>query len=180
MLIKYGFAGITPDLMEHFIAYETGIVSTEFFVERAKKWVPQATDKQLRESWNAILLDFPEYRLQFIEDLAREARFRLFLLSNTNALHLDKVIQLMGAERYQRFINCFEHCYFSHEIHLRKPDPEVFNYILEHKGLLPNQTLFIDDTEEHTLSATVLGLKIWHLQVGEEDIVDLNEKLLHV
>ncbi len=180
MLIKSGFAGITPDLMELFMSYETGIVNTEFFISRAKKWVPNATNEQLLAAWNAILLDFPEYRLEFLEKLARENRFRLFLLSNTNALHLDKVNEIMGTSQYQRFINCFEHCYFSHEVHMRKPDPEIFAHILQDQGLIPNQTLFIDDTEEHTISAESLGLRTWHLQVGKEDIIDLNEKLPNV
>ena len=180
MLIKSGFAGITPDLMELFMSYETGIVNTEFFISRAKKWVPNATNEQLLAAWNAILLDFPEYRLEFLEKLARENRFRLFLLSNTNALHIDKVNEIMGTSQFQRFINCFEHCYFSHEVHMRKPDPEIFAHILQDRGLIPNQTLFIDDTEEHTISAESLGLHIWHLQVGKEDIIELNEKLPNV
>ena len=180
MLIKSGFAGITPDLMELFMSYETGIVNTEFFISRAKKWVPKATNEQLLAAWNAILLDFPEYRLEFLEKLVRENRFRLFLLSNTNALHLDRVNEIMGTGQYQRFINCFEHCYFSHEVHLRKPDPEIFALVLEDRGLIPNQTLFIDDTEEHTISAESLGLRTWHLQVGKEDVIELNEKLPNV
>ncbi len=180
MLIKSGFAGITPDLMELFISYETGIVSTEFFVNRAKKWVPKATNEQLVAAWNAILLDFPGYRLEFLEKLVREDRFRLFLLSNTNALHIDKVIEIMGTNQYQRFINSFEQCYFSHEVHMRKPDTEIFAHVLQDRSLIPNQTLFIDDTKEHIKSAESLGLITWHLQVGEEDIIELNEKLPNV
>ncbi|MEN8789023.1 MAG: HAD family phosphatase [Flavobacteriaceae bacterium] len=179
MLIKLGFAGITPELMELFKAYETGRISTELFVEKAGKWVPGADEAQLRMAWNAILLDFPEYRLDFLKDLSGEERYRIFLLSNTNELHLERVMQKMGEVRYKRFLSCFEHCYFSHEVKMRKPDAEIFEYVLDRHRLLPDETLFIDDTQEHILSAAKLGIHTWHLKVGEEDIVSLKSKLPH-
>ncbi len=179
MLIKLGFAGITPELMELFKAYETGIISTDIFVEKAGKWVPRANEEELRTAWNAILLDFPQYRLDFLKNLSAEGRYRLFLLSNTNELHLASVKHKMGVVRYKIFLDCFEHCYFSHEVNMRKPDSEIFDYLLNRHHLLPDETLFIDDTEEHTLSAGKLGIRTWHLQVGEEDIVALKSKLPH-
>ena len=177
MLIKHGFAGITPELMELFKAYETGNISTDLFVEKAGTWVPGANPDQLRAAWNAILLDFPEYRLDFLHHLSVEGRYRLFLLSNTNELHLARVMDKMGEERYRKFLNCFERCYFSHEVRMRKPDAEIFEYILNQQRLLAEETFFIDDTQEHILSAAKLGINTWHLNVGEEDIVALKSKI---
>ncbi len=177
MLINLGFAGITPDLINLFNAYETGTISTDSFVEQAGKWVPRANPEELRQAWNAILLDFPDYRLHFLQNLSKEAHYRLFLLSNTNELHLARVIEKMGEERYNLFLNCFQHCYFSHEVNMRKPDAGIFEHILNQHQLLPNETLFIDDTEEHVLSAAKLGIQTWHLKVGEDDIVALKTKL---
>lgn len=177
MMIKHGFAGITPDLMELFIAYETGLISTDLFLTKANDWVPGATKDQLAEAWNAIILDFPDYRLEFIESLAREQKYRLFLLSNTNSLHIERVVNNMGQEKFDRFINCFEVCYFSHEIHMRKPDQEIFQHIVNTHALMESETLFVDDTEEHTITARKLGIHSWHLQVGSEDVVDLKSKL---
>ena len=177
MLIKLGFAGITPELMNLFIAYETGIISTEIFLKEAGKWVPDASDEQLRNAWNSILLDFPEYRLEFLEGLSRSEKYRLFLLSNTNALHLERVEEKMGTDAYERFKASFEKCYFSHEVFMRKPDSDIFVQILNEQNLDPSETLFIDDTAEHIKTAAGLGLHVWHLQVGEEDIVELSTKL---
>ena len=177
MLIRQGFAGITPEIMEMFYAYETGLISTEMFIENARKWVPGASSSDLVKAWNAILLDFPVYRLEFLEQLARQGSFRLFLLSNTNSLHIDCVAQKMGEKQYQRFIDCFEQYYFSHEVHLRKPDKEIFLHIVKENQLDPAQTLFIDDTEEHTVSANSLGIHVWHLQVGKEDIIELMSRI---
>ena len=177
MMIKKGFAGITPDLLELFKAYETGIISTDLFLSRANQWVPRASREDLIEAWNAIILDFPEHRLEFLESLVRENKYRIFLLSNTNTLHIERVIYNMGEEKYNRFIQCFEVPYFSHEMNMRKPDKEIFLHLLNTHTLLPSETLFIDDTEEHTLSAKRLGIHTWHLMVGREDIVDLKTKL---
>lgn len=179
MLINLGFAGITPDLMELFKAYETGNISTDYFVEKAKNWVPEANSEQLRNAWNAILLDFPEYRLEFIEGMSKSSKYRLFLLSNTNELHLNRVKEDLGRSRYERFTNSFENCYFSHEVHMRKPDPAIFQHILSNHDLNPMETLFIDDTLEHIDTARRLGIKTWHIQVGKEDVVELNQKLAH-
>ena len=179
MMIKHGFAGITPDLMELFKAYETGLISTDLFLSKAKNWVPSASRNQLIEAWNAIILDFPEYRLEFIESLARENNYRLFLLSNTNALHIERVIDNMGQNNFDRFIRCFEVSYLSHEVNLRKPDQEIFQLILERNSLVPSETLFIDDTKEHTLGAQKLGIVTWHLSVGNEDVVELKTRFSH-
>ena len=177
MLIRQGFGGVTPEIMELFISYETGLISTELFIGSARKWVPGATYAQLVTAWNAILLDFPLYRLEFIEQLARNGKYRLFLLSNTNAMHLECVVHKMGDKQYRRFTGCFEQCYFSHEVHLRKPDREIFLHILEENQLDPKQTLFIDDTEEHIRTAELLGINVWHLQVGKEDIIELMSRI---
>ena len=177
MLIHLGFAGVTPDLINLFNAYETGTISTDSFVEQAGKWVPRANPTQLRRAWNAILLDFPDYRLDFLESLSKEGKYKLYLLSNTNELHLTSVRDKMGDEKYLKFLSYFQHCYFSHEVNMRKPDAEIFEYILQRNNLPPDETLFIDDTGEHILSAAKLGLRTWHLQVGKEDIVTLKSKL---
>ena len=177
MMVRKGFAGITPDLLNLFKAYETGIISTDIFLSRANQWVPRASRNELIEAWNAIILDFPDYRLEFLESLVRENKYRIFLLSNSNILHVEKVIHNMGQDKFKRFIQCFEVPYFSHEINMRKPDKEIFQHVLQSHSLKPSETCFIDDTEEHILSAKALGINTWHLLVGKEDIVDLKTKL---
>ena len=124
-----------------------------------------------------MLLDFPEYRLQFLKSLAAENNYRLFLLSNTNALHIKHVEQKMGAKKYNQFKNYFEAFYLSHEIKLRKPNSEIFKFVLNTNNLIAEQTLFIDDTKENTNAAKKLGINCWHLNVGEEDIIQLKNKL---
>lgn len=171
---SFGFQSITPDLESLFVEYEKGLITTEDFLNRTNKLFPKAGKSDLVHAWNAIILDFPEERLRFIENLAQKKEYRLFLLSNTNEMHIEFVKKQMGEERYVRFKRCFENFYLSHEIHLRKPEPEIFEYVLHTNNLNPQKTLFIDDTEGHTQVAKGLGITCWHLKVGQEDILDLN------
>ena len=101
----------------------------------------------------------------------------MFLLSNTNDLHMRYVRDTMGMERYERFKRCFEGFYLSYEMGLRKPEPGIFLRLLETHGLRPGETLFIDDTLEHIQSAAGLGLHTWHLQVGREDVRELLSRI---
>jgi len=158
-------------------AFEVGQITTTEFLKGLQNSIGDVSIDELARIWNSMLLDFPDYRLEFLENLALKKTHRLFLLSNTNALHIPHVEKIMGTDRFMRFKNCFEGFYLSHEINLRKPNSDIFRYVLEKNKLLPTDTLFIDDTRENTDAAKALGIHTWHLIVGKEDIVDLNSKI---
>ncbi|MFT4983332.1 MAG: FMN phosphatase YigB (HAD superfamily) [Flavobacterium sp.] len=156
------------------IQFETGQISREEFVDGIKKFIPDASSDEILQAWSAILLDFPLYRLEFLQMLSK--KYRLFLLSNTDAIHIETFEQKNGATFYSDFYNCFEKVYFSFEIGMRKPNSEIYNYVLNEHDLQAKCTLFIDDKKENTDAARSLGLQVWNLQVGKEDVVDLFNK----
>ncbi|MBT8292770.1 MAG: HAD family phosphatase [Eudoraea sp.] len=174
---KFGFKYLTPELEELFAAYEKGLITTEYFLDQTSQMFPKAGKKDLMHAWNSIILDFPEERLKFIEKLAKEKDYRLFLLSNTNELHIDYVKQRMGNERFARFKKCFEKFYLSHEINLRKPERSIFEFVLNSNSLKAENTFFVDDSSEHTSAAAELSICCWHLKVGKEDILELKSKI---
>jgi len=59
---KFGFTQITPELNSLFENYEKGVVTTTYFLETTHNLFPKASEKDLINAWNAILLDFPDYR----------------------------------------------------------------------------------------------------------------------
>ena len=140
-------------------------------------YFPKATRQDLINAWNAILLDFPDKRLEFIEALAKENRYRLFLLSNTNDIHIEYVKQQMGMERFYRFKESFEVFYLSYEMGMRKPDTEIFEFVLEENKLVAGETFLVDDTKENTDTAASIGINTWNLNVGKEDITQLKSYL---
>ena len=174
---RYGNPSLTPELIALSNAFEVGQISSETFIDGLQSFFPKASSQEIKNIWNGMLLDFPEYRLEFIEKLAKEREYRLFLLSNNNALHTSQVINIMGKSKYHRFKNSFEQFYLSHEIHLRKPNTDSYEFVLEKNALDPIETFFVDDTIENTKSANKLGIKTWHLIVGQEDIIQIKSKL---
>ncbi|PVX46737.1 putative hydrolase of the HAD superfamily [Flavobacterium sp. 103] len=162
------------DLDQLNIQFELGAMSNEDFLKGIQKHTNNASIEDISKAWNAILLDFPLYRLEFLQMLSN--KYRLFLLSNTDAIHIDTFEQKSGTTFYSDFYQCFEKVYFSFEIGMRKPNPEVYNFVLDQNGLQAKHTLFIDDKKENTDAALALGLIVWNLQVGEEDVVDLFDK----
>lgn len=176
IMAKHGFNGLTPELDELFKTYEKGLVTSQQFLDQVGKLFPTAAEQELIDAWNAILLDFPPHRLEFLEKLSKEKKYRLFLLSNTNELHIWHEQQKMGRD-FIRFKNCFEKFYLSYEMNMRKPDTEIFKFVLNENDLRPHETFFVDDTQENVETAAELGIKVWHLQVGRQDIVQLNQFL---
>lgn len=168
---------MTPELIQLDKLYEVGGISSDEFVLRLQQVYPEATLEEIIRIWNSMLLDMPEERLEFIENLAQEGTYRLFLLSNTNALHIPFVEGHIGPKRFHRFKCCFEKFYLSHEIGLRKPDPEIYKYVLRENDLKAEETFFVDDNTENTEAAEKLGIRCWNLQVGQEDIVQLKSRL---
>lgn len=174
-LAKLGVTNISDEMMQVYHQYEMGLIATEDFIKHFKlKFELEKED--LVQAWNAILLDFPKYRLDFIKQLAISKKYRLFLLSNTNELHISSIKNSVGDDFYNEFKSCFERFYLSHEIHLRKPNEDIFEFVLSENNLKPQETYFIDDTEENTETASKLGIYTWNLQPKKEDIINLLKK----
>lgn len=169
-----GLSEWNEDLDQLNLKYELGSISEEDFLFGIQKHTNNASIEEISKAWNAILLDFPLYRLEFLQMLSE--KYRLFLLSNTDAIHIDTFEQKSGVSFYSAFYQCFEKVYFSYEVGMRKPNAEIYNYLLDNHGLQAKQTLFIDDKKENTDAASALGFQVWNLQVGEEDVVDLFDK----
>lgn len=155
-------------------SFEVGAISPEDFIDGFHKQLPNASTEEILKAWNTVLADFPLYRLEFLQELSK--KYRLFLLSNTDSIHIKTFEEKSGPSFYQDFYNCFEKVYFSFDLGMRKPDPKIYQYLIDKHNLVPENTLFVDDKKENTDSAAALGIKVWNLQVGKEDVVDLYNK----
>jgi glucose-1-phosphatase len=173
-LKKLGLSEWNEDLNQLNLQFEKGQISEETFLQGLQNQVPNASPDDVLIAWKAVLLDFPLHRLEFLQKLSE--KYRLFLLSNTDAIHIDSFEQENGVSFYSDFYQCFEKVYFSFEMGMRKPDPEIFSYVLTTHNLSAKHTLFVDDKKENTDAALSLGIQVWNLQVGQEDVVDLFNK----
>jgi putative hydrolase of the HAD superfamily len=173
-LERLGLSSWNEDLDQLNISFEKGQISRDDFLLGIQKQIPNATIDEILMAWNAVLLDFPLYRLEFLQLLSK--KFRLFLLSNTDAIHIDHFEQREGASFYGDFYQCFEKVYFSYEMGMRKPDAEIYTTLINRHELSPKRTLFVDDKKDNTDAAKALGLHVWNLQVGKEDVIALLDK----
>ncbi|MBA0884306.1 HAD family hydrolase [Flavobacterium undicola] len=173
-LKNLGLKEWNEDLDHLNIQFEKGNISKDEFLSGFQKHMPNASIEEILEAWNAILADFPLYRLEFLQMLSK--KYRLFLLSNTDSIHIKTFERNVGATFYRDFYQCFEKVYFSFEMGMRKPDAEIYLTLLNKHELQAKRTLFIDDKKENTDAAQALGIHVWNLQVGKEDVVDLFDK----
>lgn len=173
-LQKLGLTEWNADLDRLNLLFETGDISYDDFVAGFQKQLPNASVEEILEAWNAVLGNFPSYRLDFLKELSK--KYRLFLLSNTDSIHINTFEKRTGKPFYTDFYNCFEKVHFSFEIRKRKPNAESYQHLIDEHNLVPEQTLFVDDKKENTDAAATLGLHVWNLQVGQEDVVDLFSK----
>jgi glucose-1-phosphatase len=152
--------------------YETGKISSEEFLEKVLNWCRQGTSSELAEAaWNAMLLDFPNERLDVLKRLS--SSHRLFLLSNTNEIHIRAYKQyLKKTFGFSCLKDFFEKQYYSYEIGMRKPDEAIFFHVLQENNLKPERTLFIDDSIQHIHGASSTGINAIHLPAGNT-ILDL-------
>ena len=152
--------------------FEKGKSSVPYFLNKLIDFLPKGTTaNQVVEAWNAMILDFPKENLQLLEEL--KLSHRTFLLSNTNEIHIQKVHQhLQLVSPHKTLHPYFERVYFSSDVKMRKPDKEIFEFVLKENNLNPTTTLFIDDTEQHILGAQKVGIQTYHLG-KEEGICDV-------
>ncbi|MCY2687749.1 HAD family hydrolase [Salinimicrobium sp. TH3] len=170
-LKKLEISHFSEEMLHKNQLYEKGLITSEEFISGYCESFPKLTSGNFKDSWNAILVDFPEHRLKFLKKLKEEKSYKLILLSNTNHIHIDWVKK--NVSFFEEFKNSFDAFYLSQEINLRKPDPEIFEYVLEKHDLKPGETLFIDDTPENTEAASKLGIHTWNIDPAQEDVSDL-------
>ncbi|WP_159951160.1 HAD-IA family hydrolase [Polaribacter septentrionalilitoris] len=152
--------------------YEMGLISTNEFLEFFNNKVGVSSE-DLKNVWNSILLDFPLRRLDFLKELVTTKKYRVFLLSNTNDMHISWIKENWGIELFNEFKTCFEQFYLTHEIHFKKPNLDIYKFVLNENKLIAEETIFIDDTKENTDAAHSLGIHVWNLIPGEEDVTEL-------
>lgn len=155
-----------------FVQLEIGAISPETFYEEFRQATGTSlTDHQIRDAWNALLLRFPQERLDWLREIRN--RYRVFLFSNTNKIHYDSFIATAARENNcPDFNGLFEKAYYSHEFGRRKPVVSAFTELLSLEGLQAAETLFIDDTMANIEAAKQAGLQTIHL-VAPRTVLDL-------
>ena len=148
-----------------FSDHEAGRIPDEEFLQEIKKLLSkEVSQEKIIDAWNALLLNFPPERIALLKEL--KSRYRIFLYSNTNAIHLRKFSQIYHNRFHENLDDLFEKAYYSHILGHRKPDLPGFKLIIEENRLNSKETLFVDDALINVEGAIQAGLKGLYLPPG--------------
>jgi putative hydrolase of the HAD superfamily len=148
-----------------FSDHEAGRISDEDFLKEIKKLLTgEVSDEAVVDAWNALLLHFPPDRIALLREL--KSRYRLFLFSNTNAIHYYKFSQIYRNSFSSQLEDLFEKAYYSHSLGHRKPEKTGFELIIKENSLDPKETLFVDDALINVEGAIKTGLKGLYMPPG--------------
>ncbi len=147
-----------------FDQFEAGQTTAAEFRSGIRELVGNAglTDEQIDSAWNSLLVGVMEGNHDLL--LKLKSKYRTFLLSNINEIHLSFITHYLqkefGLDGNDGF---FEKIYYSHLVGKRKPNPAIFEQVLSENGLNPKETLFIDDSPQHLKPAGELGINTYLL-----------------
>jgi glucose-1-phosphatase len=152
---------------------ELGLITPEAFYNEFRTVVKVSlTNEEIRDAWNALLINYPLEWIKRLEEIRK--KYKIYLLSNTNKIHYDAFIKMFDEQIGKGDFNkYFIKPYYSHEINLRKPSKECFEFVLKSENLNPKETLFIDDSETNVEAAKTVGLNTIHLP-APHTILELN------
>jgi putative hydrolase of the HAD superfamily len=131
--------------------FERGLIEPRAFVEEFGGRVgwAQPYDDFCR-FWSSIFLPEPLLPVGLFERLKQ--RYRLLLLSNTNAIHVEMI------RATYPHLEHIHHCVMSHEVGVLKPAAAIYEEALRHAHCAPDECFFTDDMEENVAGARRLGI----------------------
>lgn len=149
LLDKYHQTGIFQDL-------EEGKLSADEFREKLGELCGRKlTLEETRQAWLGFFTDVDVRKLEYILELRNS--YRIYILSNTNPF-------VMSWARSQEFSSAgkplddyCEKLYLSYQIGCTKPERRIFDFMLEDSGMLPSETLFVDDGASNIRVGRELG-----------------------
>ena len=140
--------------------FETGKISTQDFIQQLKNIAIDSTisDEEIIQHWNGILQEIPQHRVDLLQQLRK--RYQLILLSNTNEIHVEKFTKDMQEKFGEDILETnFHTVYYSQEIGLRKPNKEIYEFVLREQKLQPEYCFFFDDKAENLTEPKKLGIR---------------------
>lgn len=144
---------------EVFKKYETGFYSDDEFRDVIRQILSYPlNDQEIDQAWNALLLDVPKKRLDFLESL--KMKYSIYLLSNTNNIHIEQCRQYFRTKfGITNFETIFNETFLSYKMGLWKPEYKIYDAVINKIGLKPQEILFLDDNQDNIDAASDLGIQ---------------------
>lgn len=155
--------------------FEKGAIDAEAFRNAFRNLSENhLTDQQINDAWSAMVVGFPEHKVELLKCLAN--RYDLYLLSNTNEIHVPIYTrQFRETSEGISFEDIFTRIYYSHVVKLSKPNPAIYIYMMNDSGIVPEESIFIDDLQRNVEAAIATGLPSHHYR-EEDDLQKVMEQ----
>lgn len=152
-----------------FHAYETGRMGEAEFRDAVRAmFQANASDPEIDRCWNAMLIGIPDKKLEMLTRLKKY--FTTMALSNTNSIHLKYINEVIL--NGQSLDDYFDHAYYSHDIGLRKPDHEIYEFVLKTHRITPDKAFFLDDNADNIAAAKSVGMQALLIEHPDK-VIDL-------
>lgn len=148
--------------------FETGMTSIEEFCQEVRRVAQHchASDEEIVKAWEKMLVSVPQTRLEILCQLKKD--YRLFVLSNTNAVHWRQAKEYLFQYKDMNVDDFFEGIFLSFEMKKSKPSPDIFSEALCVAGLNPEETIFVDDSLANCKGAEAVGIRTIHAATLEK------------
>ena len=148
---------------------EEGKISPSDFLKRMRQKIGKAvSDEEIVHALNELLIGIPLDRLTLLRTLRQ--RFNVMMLSNTNPIMFDTKIAECFAQEGLSITDYFDDVYLSYRLKSCKPDIAIFKKVIKLSRIVPQETLFFDDSQKNLDAAASLGFKTF-LVTPDRDIV---------
>ena len=148
---------------------EEGKISPSDFLKRMHQKIGKAvSDEEIVHALNELLIGIPLDRLTLLRKLRQ--RFNVMMLSNTNPIMFDTKIAECFAQEGLSITDYFDDVYLSYRLKSCKPDIAIFKKVIKLSRIVPQETLFFDDSQKNLDAAASLGFKTF-LVTPDRDIV---------
>ena len=127
---------------------------------------PKVTDDEIARAYGAFLTEIPVEKLRQIDRLRRRG-FRTYVLSNNNPASMEVIRGEFTADGHT-MDDYFDKVYLSYELRELKPSEAIFRKVIADSGIVPAQTLFIDDGQKNVDAAQALGFAVYKPAPGED------------
>ncbi len=151
---------------------EKGIISNDKFRTKIRELLQvDASDQAIDDAWSQLIINTDKERIDLLKRL--KVHYHLFLLSNTNAIHIATAYNRINEDFDVDLESLFEKIYLSHLLGMAKPNKKIYEYVINDAQIKASETLFIDDNKDNIIAARSLGYKTYHLNPNKEKVSEL-------
>ena len=150
-----------------FLDLEEGRLTAEEFYDEIRSIAGKyISNEDIDYGWLGFIKETPVYKLDMLEELRKS--YKLYLLSNTNPVIMSWALSSQFSEKGKSLDQYFDKMYLSYKMGVTKPNPKIYEHLISDSGIIPSETLFVDDGAANIEAGKTLGMRVFQPKNGED------------